>query len=375
MGKLDVVEVEDSAQLRRFIDFPNHLYKDDPNYVTPLLSERKEFFDKKTNPFYKGATTKLFLAVRDGQDLGRIATCINYRHNAYHEDQTGFFGFFDTVDDYEVAQMLLKVAMITLKKAGMDRMRGPMNFSTNHEVGFLVEGFDSPPHVMMTYNQPYQVQLAEKFGLKKSMDLLAYYIDDQGGVPERIDRVVTKLRERTKITVRPIDMKDFENELKRVKQVYDQGWAKNWGFVPMDDAEFDYMANNMRQIVDPRVVLLAEYKGEPIGFTLALPNINQALIKLKGKLFPFGLLKLLWHTKIRNKIDSARLVMFGVIPAFQKRGVDAMMFVEVFKRGLAAGYMRAETSWTLETNELMHRSLMEMGARVYKRYRIMDLPL
>jgi GNAT superfamily N-acetyltransferase len=228
---------------------------------------------------------------------------------------------------------------------------------------------------MMTYNQPYQVQLAEKFGLKKSMDLLAYYIDDTQGVPERIERVVTKLRERTKITVRPINMRDFDAEVTRVKKVYDQGWAKNWGFVPMDDAEFDHMAHNMRQIVDPRIVLIAEHEGEPIGFTLALPNINQALIKLKGRLFPFGLLKLLWHTKVRDKIDSVRLVMFGVVPKFQKRGVDAMMFVEVYKRGAAAGYKWAETSWTLETNELMHRSLLEMGARVYKRYRIMDLPL
>ncbi|MBD3258230.1 N-acetyltransferase [candidate division GN15 bacterium] len=375
METLDVVEVENAAQLKQFIIFPNELYRDDPNYVTPLYAERKEFFDKKANPFYKAATTRLFLAVRNGQVLGRIATCINYRHNEFHEDQTGFFGFFDTVDDYDVARVLLKVAMITLKKAGMDRMRGPMNFSTNHEVGFLVEGYDSPPVVMMTYNQPYQVELAEKFGLKKSMDLLAYYIEREDGVPERIQKVVDKLRERSKITVRPINMKDFDAELARVKQVYDKGWEKNWGFVPMDEAEFEHMAGNMKQIVDPRIVLIAEHEGEPIGFTLALPNINQALIRLNGKLLPFGLLRLLWHTKVRNKIDSTRLVMFGVVPRFQKRGVDAMMFVEVFRRGEEAGYKWAETSWTLETNELMHRSLMEMGARVYKRYRIMDLPL
>jgi len=375
MANIDVVEVESSAQLKAFITYPNELYRDDPNYVTPLLAERKEFFDKKANPFYRSARAQLFLAMRDGQVVGRIATCISYRHNEYHDEQTGFFGFFDTPDDYEIAQMLLKVAMITLKKAGMERMRGPMNFSTNHECGFLVEGFDSPPMVMMTYNYPYQVKLAEKFGLKKAMDLLAFSISRESGIPPRLLSVVERLKERSRVTVRQIDMGNFERELELVQKIYDSGWANNWGFVPMDEAEFDHMARSLKQILDPRIVTIAEHEGEAIGFSLALPDINQALIRLKGRLFPFGLLKLLWHTKVRNKINQARMVIFGVIPEYQKRGIDSLLFTETFNRGVACGYYTGELSWILESNELMCRAAEQMGAVPYKRYRIVEMPL
>jgi len=375
MSKIDVVEVESSAQLKAFITYPNKLYADDPNYVPPLLAERKEFFDKKSNPFYRSAKTQLFLAMREGEVVGRIATCISYRHNEYHDEQTGFFGFLDTPDEYEIAQMLLKVAMITLKKAGMDRMRGPMNFSTNHECGFLVEGFDSPPMVMMTYNAPYQVKLAEKFGLKKAQDLLAYHLTEESGIPPRLQAVVERLKHRSKVDVRQIDMSNFDRELAVVQEIYDSGWANNWGFVPMDKAEFDHMAKSLKQILDPRIVTIAEHEGKPIGFSLALPDINQALIHLKGRLFPFGLLKLLWHTKIRNKINQARMVIFGVIPEYQKRGIDSLLFVETFSRGTANGYTTGELSWILESNEMMCRAAEQMGAVCYKRYRIVEMPL
>ncbi len=375
MAKIDVVEVESSAQLKAFISYPNKLYRDDPNYVTPLLAERKEFFDKQVNPFYRSARTQLFLAMRDGEVTGRIATCISYRHNEYHEEQTGFFGFFDTPDDYEVAQTLLKVAMITLKKAGMERMRGPMNFSTNHECGFLVEGFDSPPMVMMTYNFPYQFKLAEKFGLKKAMDLLAFSITEESGIPPRLQSIVGRLKTRSKIMVRQIDMSNFERELELVQKIYESGWANNWGFVPMDKAEFDHMAKTLKQILDPRIVSIAEHEGEAIGFSLALPDINQALIRLKGRLFPFGLLKLLWHTKVRNKINQARMVIFGVVPDYQKRGIDSLLFVETFNRCAAAGYDTGELSWILESNEMMCRAAEGMGAVPYKRYRVVEMPL
>jgi len=375
MAKIDVVEVESAAQLKAFITYPNRLYRDDPNYVTPLLSERKEFFDKEANPFYRSARTQLFLAVREGKVVGRIATCISYRHNEYHQEQTGFFGFFDTADDYEVAQMLLKVAMITLKKSGMERMRGPMNFSTNHECGFLVEGFDSPPMVMMTYNYPYQVKLAEKFGLKKTMDMLAFSISEESGIPPRLQSVVQRLKERSKVSVRPIDMSNFDRELEMVQHIYESGWANNWGFVPMDRAEFAHMAKNLKQILDPRIVIIAEHEGKAIGFSLALPDINQALIRLKGRLFPFGLIKLLWHTKVRSKINQARMVIFGVVPDFQKRGIDSLLFSETFTRCAAAGYDTGELSWILESNEMMCRAAEQMGSVPYKRYRIVEMPL
>ena len=375
MDSIEVVEVESRGQLRRFITFPNHLYRDDPNYVVPLLSERFEFFDQKHNPFYRSAKVKLFLAMRGEEVVGRIATCINYRHNDFHEEQVGFFGFFDSINDYDVASRLLKVAMITLKQAGMEKMRGPMNFSTNQEVGFLVEGFDSPPVIMMPYNAPYQPKLAEQFGMKKEMDLIAGFMSKEKPISPRIKKVVDKLAERSQITLRTLRMKNFNQEIALIRDIYNQAWEKNWGFVPMDEAEFNHLAKNLKQIVDPDLVFIAEHKGQPVGFLLALPDVNQALIHLNGRLLPFGLLKLLWHTKIRNKITGLRMITMGVVPQFHRRAVDSMLYMATYEAGVRKGYHWAEFSWMLETNELILRASAEMGAEPYKRYRIYQLPL
>jgi hypothetical protein len=375
MGKVEVVEVETGSQLDEFIEYPNHLYRGCPQYVTPLKMERDEFFDKEKNPFYKTAKVKLFLAMRDEKVCGRIATCVNYTHNDFHHEKVGFFGFFDCPDDYEIAQPLLKVAMITLKKEGMEKMRGPMNFSTNHEIGFLVEGYEHPPTVMMPYNYPYMPRLAEKFGLKKVMDLLGFLITKETPISERIDRVVKKLQERTGITVRSLNERDFDNEVQRMLTVYNQAWAHNWGFVPMDEAEFYATVKNMKQIYDPHLVFIAEHKDKPVAFSVALPDFNQALIHLKGKLFPFGLIKLLWHTKIRNKVNGVRMITMGVIPEYHKRGIDMMFFINTYKTGIERGFKWAELSWILETNELMCRAAGNMGAKPYKKYRIMEMPL
>lgn len=375
MSNVHVVEVESKAQLRDFITYPNRLYKDDPNYVVPLISERLEFFDFEKNPFYHSAKAKLFLAKRGKETVGRIATCINYVHNEFHGEQVGFFGFFDCPDDYEVASMLLKVAMITLKKEGLEKMRGPMNFSTNHEIGFLVEGFDDPPRVMMPYNHPYLPELAARFGLRKAVDLLAYKLTSETPIPERVLTVIEKIKQRSNLVVRPINLKDFENEVDRVNRVYNQAWENNWGFVPMSDEEFRWTARNLKQVVDPDLALICECEGEPVAFILGLPDINQALIHLKGRLVPFGLIKLLWHTKVRNKIDGIRVLTMGVIPAFQKRGIDMMLYTEVYRRGIQRGYQWAELSWILETNALMRSAADSIGAEIYKRYRIVEMPL
>lgn len=375
MTAVDVIEVESRAQLKQFITLPNRLYASEPNYVAPLLTERLEFFDKTRNPFYKTATTNLFLALRDGEVVGRCATCVNYTHNSFHMEKTGFFGFFDTIDDFEVARPLLKVAMITLKKAGMDKMRGPMNFSTNHEIGFLIDGFDSPPMVMMPYNHPYQPRLAEQFGMKKVMDLLAFRLTKEADLAPRVVRVVERLQKRSNITIRNLRMKHFDEEIGLVREVYNQAWQYNWGFVPLEDSEFAYIARTMKQIVDPDLVFVAELRGTPVAFLLALPDINQALIRLNGRLFPFGIVKLLWHTKVRNKIEGLRMITMGVVPEHQKRAIDSMMYVAMFKKGVEKGYKWAELSWMLETNHLVISAVKQMGAEVYKRYRIVEMPL
>jgi len=374
-GTVEVIEVESPAQLKKFITYPNQLYQDDPNHVTPLLSERLEFFNKAKNPFFLTATTKEYLALREGKIVGRIGTCVNYAHNNSHLEKVGFFGFFECPDDYEAASMMLRVAMINLKKVGMEKMRGPVSYSTNHECGMLIEGFDSPPKVMMTYNQPYLPKLLEKFGFGKAMDLYAYRISKEMPIPSRVTEITDKLLDRVGATIRPLKMSRFDDEVAKIHQIYNAAWEENWGFVPMTKEEFFYMAKSLKQIIDPKVALLVEVDQKPIGFVLALPDINQALIKINGRLFPFGLIKLLWNTKVRNKIDSLRVITMGVVPEYRGRGLDMVLYARIYRDGVAAGYNWAEMSWILETNQPMNSAVERMGALLYKKYRIYEMPI
>jgi hypothetical protein len=372
---IEVIEVDSPGLLNTFIKLPYKFYKDEPHWVPPLISERKQFFNKKKNPFYRGAKTKLFLAMKDGKAVGRIATCVNFYHNEFHQEKVGFFGFFESIDDYEVASKLFKVAMITLKSEGMEKMRGPTNFSTNHEIGFLIEGFDLPPTVMNPYNKPYLPKLAEKFGLKKVMDLNGYLISKEIPISERQVNLVKKIKERNSIRIRCVEMSRFDEEVKLINSIYNQAWARNWGFVPMPEDEFFYMARDLKQIVDPELALIAFVNNEPAGFSLAVPDINQVLIKLNGRLLPFGIFKLLWNTKIRRNINGVRMLTMGVIPRFQKRGIDNIFYVETYLKGIERGYQWAELSWILETNELMCRAAENMSGKLYKKYRLVEMPI
>ncbi|GAB4329512.1 MAG: GNAT family N-acetyltransferase [Candidatus Zixiibacteriota bacterium] len=318
---------------------------------------------------------ELFLAWRDNQPVGRITAHIYHAHNRIHNEKTGFFGFFESIEDFSVAEALWRSAADWLRERGMDRMRGPANFSTNHEVAFLVDGFDSPPVIMMTYNPPYYPAFAERFGFQKAKDLYAYFTDDSNPTPERVTRLIDRIRERTRATIRPINMSQFAKEVERVKAIYDKAWLPNWGFVPMTDAEFEHSAKDMKMLVDPELVLFAEVDGQPVGFALALPDINQVLIRLNGRLFPFGLIKLLWLTKVRRSIDMARILLMGILPEYQKRGIDYLLNHELFVRGVARGYRRGELSWILEDNEMMNRLSESLGHRRYKTYRMYDYPL
>jgi hypothetical protein len=375
MASVEVVEVESASQLKQFVKYPNQLYKDDSNYVAPLISERLEFFDKQKNPFYQTAKTKEYLAKRDGKIVGRIGTCINFAHNQQHLEKTGFFGFFDCPDDYEIASMMLRVAMINLKKAGMEKMRGPVSYSTNHECGLLIEGYDSPPKVMMTYNQQYYLPLLEKFGFKKAMDLFAYKITKEMPIPEKVTYIMEKLLQRVGATVRQLNMSKFDNEVEKIHQIYNAAWEENWGFVPMTKEEFFYLGKNMKQIIDPKVALIVEVQNKPVAFILGLPDINQALIKLSGRLFPIGLIKLLWNTKVSNKIDSLRVLTLGIIPEYRGRGLDMVLYAKIHMDGVKAGYNWAEMSWVLESNQLMNSAIERMGAELYKKYRILEMAI
>ena len=361
--------------MMQFIKMPWKIYANDPNWVPPLISAQKELLDKKKNPFFRYSDVRFFLAWYDGQPVGRIASIINRNHNSYHEENIGFFGYFETIPVYEVARKLLKVVMIHLKKDQMDYMRGPVNLSTNYEVAALVDSFDQPPVINMTYNPEYYPEFYEKFGFEKKKDLLAYKITREDEPPERMVRVVEKIRERDNVKIRTVNLKDFKRELKVVCKIYNNAWAENWGFVPVPEDEFIHLAKDMKPLVDPDLVFIAEIDGNPIGFSLSLPNVYQILPYANGRLFPFGALKLLWHTKIRNKIDSIRIITLGIEKEYQKRGIDAVFYLETYRRGIAKGYKWGELSWILEDNKMMNRAAEMLGARLYKRYRIYETPL
>jgi GNAT superfamily N-acetyltransferase len=365
--------VENKKALKEFIKFPWHIYRNDPHWVPPLLTERKEFLNRNNNPFFKHADVVLYLAIKDDRIVGRIAGIINHNHIKTHNEKAGFFGLFECVNDREVAKILLDYVRDWLKSKGMEIMRGPANFSSNEDWGFLLEGFDSPPVIMMPYNPPYYLELVEGYGMIKAKDLYAYFIDETVPTPPRVVRMAENIRKKERVKVRSLNMKEFDQEVAEIKQIYNSAWSKNWGFVPMTEEEFDHLAKNLKQIVDPQMVFIAEVNGKPAGFSLALPDFNQVLSRLSGRLLPFGILKLLWHTKIKNKIDGVRIITMGVVPEFQKRGIDTVFYLESYNVGVKRGYKWAEMSWILEDNFLMTRVLELLGAKLYKKYRLYEI--
>lgn len=369
---LTVEPVRDKRELSQFITFPWTVYCNDPYWVPPLISVQKELFDPKKNPFYFHSHVELFLAKRDRKAVGRIAAIVNDNHNSFHNDKVGFFGFFECLPDDDAARTLFSNARNWLRKKGMDTMRGPMNFSTNEECGLLIDGFASSPVFMMPYNPQYYVDLMNRLELKKGRDLLAYFLTQEQVPPADVHFTLEKIKKRAGIRIRKLNMKDFVGEIRRVKDVYNSAWSRNWGFVPMTDEEITHMAHQMRKIVDPDMILFAEVSGRPIGFFMALPDLNQALKRINGRLFPFGLFKLLWY---KRKIDGLRVLTLGVIPEYQNKGIGVMFAVESFNAGIPKGYVWGEMSWILEDNTLMIRALERMGAKAYKKYRIYEMAI
>ncbi len=328
----------------------------------------KKLLDRSKHPFFKHSSADFFLARRGGEWVGRIAAIQNRNHNRFHGGQTAFFGFFESINDMNVAYALLDCAARWARERGMNALSGPMSYSTNETVGILIEGFDSCPCIMMPHNPRHYAKLIESAGFEKAMDLYAWSLDVEKGLHPKIVRVAEKVLKDTEIRVRSIDMKRFWDEVEVIKRIYNDAWSANWGFVPMTDAEFEHMAQDLKPVVDPRIVLIAEKKGEAAAFSLALPDYNQALKKINGRLFPLGLPMLIWHAR---RIRHARVLALGIAKRVQNwGGLGAALYYESYRRGVAAGYRSCEFSWTLETNALINRSIQLFGAQLYKRYRI-----
>lgn len=355
-----------------FILFPwsSRIYKNDSYWVPPLISEDKKIFNPAVHPFHKYAEITLFLLYQNKKPVGRIAAIINHNHNKFHDEKTGFFGFFESINSPEAAQYLIDAVSKHLKAKGMEVIRGPMNFSTNDTCGLLIEGFDSSPVFMMPYNPPYYSELLESAGLKKVKDLYAYCADQSiAGQLPRLERLSQKVLSDKSVKIRCLDMKNIFRDIGVIKEIYNNAWSKNWGFVPMTEEEFDYLANDMRKVIDPDFVLIAEIDGNPAGFSMALPDYNQIIKKVNGRLLPFGIFHFILG---KSKIKTMRLLTMGVVHQYQKRGLDIVFYLETIKRGFKKGYQKAELSWILEDNIMMNRILNSLGAKVYKKYRVYE---
>lgn len=371
MSKIAVREISSSADKKKFIRMMWDIYRDDPNWVPPLEMDRAKLIDTKKNPFYQHAKLKLWLAEQNGKIVGRIGACINDSFIHVQHQQAGFFGFYESVNDVEVSKALFEPAEQYLRSSGMTMALGPANPSSNDEYGLLVEGFDRPPVLLMTYNPPYYASLFEANGFVKEQDLYAYLLSQETAGSEKLKRVAGALRERSHITIRPLDKKRFAQELDLVKTLYNSAW-ENHGFVPLTDAEIDFMAKDLKQIYDPELVLFAEIDGKTVGFGLSLPDINQAFHA--GARIPSGLFNLpvgIWNLLTKRKaIDTVRVILLGVLKEYRGRGVDALLYAETMERANRKGYKFGEASWVQDTNVPMNRAAQMMNGQKYKTYRV-----
>ena len=370
---------DDHRQVRRFLKLPRSLYAGDPNWVPEFLLERMDFHNPKKQPIRRPMDITYFLALRDGKPVGRITAHSYPAHNATHEDRVGFFGFFECIDDPEVAAALFDAAAARLRELGFDTMRGPCDFSTNEEVGSLVwADREEPPAVMMKYNPHYHQALYEAAGFEKAKDLWAYSIETDKWPNEKIQRVA-ELARRRGATLRKIRLakKTWKEELAILNTLYRQAWQKNWGFVPLNDEEFAHISTEMRTILDPEYALIAEVDGKPVGWALTFPDIHQILQHTDGRFF-----STIWHLLIRktqrrwNLIRRVRIAILGVIPEYRKRGLDALFYERIFELSINHAHItHGETSWILENNAEMVNGSKMMRAEHYKTYRVYDRAL
>jgi len=374
---IEVCELAASGRdLERFLKFSHSIYRHDPCWVAPLLMDLRSLFSPQ-NPFFQHAEMKLFMARQDGRDVGRIAAIQDQNHNGFHGVEETFFGFFEAVNDPSVSQALLGQVLAWSKSKGSRRLLGPISPSTNHECGLLIEGFDSSPTLMMTYNPPYYAPLIEVCEFSKAKDLLAFEIELDQHPGERLDRLCNSFRKRQKgITVRPVSKKTLEKDLHKIKQVYNSAWEANWGFVPLTDAEIDFMAERMKPLLIEGLVYIAEADGEGVAFLMSVPDFNQVLKPLRGRLLTPRVISVLPYLLGWKMPSQARVVTLGTRKEFRNRGIEAVMFAKVLQFSLQSGFKRYEASWILEDNMPVQRLVELFGGKPSKRYRIyqQDLP-
>jgi GNAT superfamily N-acetyltransferase len=378
MSDLTISPVTNESELKDFASFPWKIYREDPNWVPPIFSEHLKFLSPDHNPYFEHAKAEYFLAKRGDEIVGTIMVTTNDHFNEFQELNYGFFGFFEVLEDPEAAAELLRTAKEWAREAGHEKLMGPAQFSTNDEVGLLIDGFDDPPRLLMTYNPQRYATYLEDAGFTKAMDLHAYAVkveDVWKNFPEKVLRVSKKIQKRRNLVIRSINMKNFYAEVEKLKKIYNASWERNWGFVPFTDREIDNLAEQLKPFIDPDLAIFVEREGEPIGFGIGLPDLNQPLLKAyptPKSWEPFTLVKLLWNWKVRRSVDWIRVWALGVLPEYRGLGIDSLMYLELAEQARRKGFEWAEMSWILEINDMISRGIKLMGGEVYKTYRVYE---
>jgi GNAT superfamily N-acetyltransferase len=373
---VSVRPVDGKRDLGAFIKLPFRLHRGTP-WIPPLVFERRQFLDRRKNPFFEHAEAEYFLAERDGQVVGRITAHVDERWTQFQGGNDGLFGFFESENDPEIARALVDTAAAWLRERGRERMLGPLDFTTNDECGLLVEGYDRDPLILQPWHPPHYQVLLEALGMTKSMDLLMWEIAlgalKQGDrFHDFIHEAAEKSRTEHGVVIRRMRRSDLEAEVTRFMEVYNEAWGSNWGFVPITEEEVRFQAKNLRPVLDENWAMIAERDGELVGAALTLPDINQVLAKMNGRILPFGW----WHFLTgRRKIDRVRVFALGVKPKYQHWGVAAALYVRHIETAARMPQKWAETGWILEVNEPMNRAMEGMGGTVVKRYRLYERPL
>jgi len=374
-AEISIQLVNSPARTRQFLNFPYDLYRDDPQWRAPLRMERADQINPDKNPGMKGLEVQFFLAERNGEIVGRVAAIKNNNHLAHYKDDTGHFGYLDAQSESEIVEALMYAAESWLKERGLKRIVGPLNFSTNEELGQPISGFETPPMLMMPYGRPEMQKMVEGLGYEKEIDLEAYitHIPDSFPHPEIVQKMVDIVDSDPTVKVRHMDKKNFMHEVQTAMSVFNDAWSDNWGFIPFTDEQITHIANDLKPVIVEEFFWVAEVDGEPAAFALLVPNVNEAARGLDGKLFPFGWLKLLYRLKIK-KVKSGRILLMGVRKKYRRTklglAMAASLSAKIFKEALDRGYYNVEMSWILETNKNIIRIIKLGQGKLYKTYRI-----
>jgi hypothetical protein len=376
--RLVEVPLSDRKLVERFIRVPwyiNREHHPSDRWVPPLLMDRRDYLNPKKNPFFDHVEASFWIAHHKGRDVGRIAAVKDADYISFHEEKTGYYGMFDCCNDPEIAQALVSRANDWMVAHGLERAIGPFELSTNYISGVLIEGFHRDPGINMPFNPPYYDQLLEQCGLTKAKDLWQWYIDLTKPVPERVVKVANRVAKRAGITIRNMDLAKWDDEVGTCIDIYNDAWEKNWGFVPVGEKEFRHMAKDLKMVIHGDLGLVAEVEGKPVAFALTIFDVNPVMKKLDGKLFPTGLFRLIWDTKISNKVTKARLILLGVRAEYRKSGIISPLMVETFRGGQRQGLVGGEIGWTLEDNHAVNSAIERMGASRVATYRVYEKTL